>query len=404
MGQLQDQPDREIDGADKPTETLLKSAIRQLKNQQQTLQSVIEKLQQDIEQIKTEQQAQRQQVNNWPTNSQQQVQPQIPVASVTPPLGNELIKGVGLVLLYSLLMSLQNVVTRVILKEQSIFGMFKLGGFISPSPGNSLLILFIRVALAAPIMAFGVAPLVYPNTWRDIKQLLKPKERPRLWFAIISGVCLFLSQFFIYIALGNIPTGVATTIFFIYPLVTILLEWLLFEKQPTSTLILAMVTICIGGYLTIPNLSAGANNNIGLGAATAIASGVTFALYLIFTKLSKLKGAPVSVISFSTILVLSWLGLLVVGYDIDGGMWPKLVGAGVVLALTTLFGYLFNNMGIFLLGPTLASVIGASGPAFTVILALLLIQESLQINQWIGVGLVTLWVLGISLENRKRQA
>lgn len=55
------------------------------------------------------------------------------------------------------------------------------------------------------------------------------------------------------------------------------------------------------------------------------------------------------------------------------------------------------------MGPALAAVIGATGPAITTIMAFIFINEKLEINQVIGVFLVTLWVLGISVENLKKQ-
>lgn len=311
-------------------------------------------------------------------------------------------RGLLLILLSSITLSFQNVVTRIILKEKTILGLVKLGGFISPSPGNSLLILVMRLALVAPIMAFILAPRIYPNTWRDIRNLGKVENRAKLWSVLGSGFFLFLSQFFIYIALGNIPTGVATTIFFVYPTITILLAWLIFADRPTFLLALATATIYIGGYLTIPNFSAGAQGDTMLGAATAIASGISFAAYVILIKVAKMHPAPFSVVNFTTIFVLATATLPIFGYKVNAGMWPQLCAGIAVLSVTTLVGYLLNNFGVPLIGPALAAVVGASGPAFTAIMALLFINETLVINQWLGVFLVTLWVLGISVENLKK--
>ena len=56
-----------------------------------------------------------------------------------------------------------------------------------------------------------------------------------------------------------------------------------------------------------------------------------------------------------------------------------------------------------MIGASFASVIAASGPALTSLLAVGIISESLALNQWLGVGLVTLWVVGISVDNMSRQ-
>lgn len=309
--------------------------------------------------------------------------------------------GVVLVLISSLMFSLQNIVVRVLLREQNIFGLFKVGGFITPSPGNSLFILLLRMIVVAPIMAFVVAPLFYNNTWRDIKHLGQKSQFGRLLSVIGSGCFLFLSQFFIYIALGNIPTGVATTIFFVYPTITILLSWLLFRDKPTFLLVLATISIYIGGFLTIPSFSKGAMANVTLGVASAILSGLAFAVYVVLIKVSRMHPIPFTVVNFTTILFLSAIVLPFFGYQVKPTMWTSLLIGTLVLATTTLSGYLFTNMGVPLIGPALASVVSASGPALTTILAFLIIQENLQLYQILGVVLVTVWVIGISAQNLK---
>jgi drug/metabolite transporter (DMT)-like permease len=59
-----------------------------------------------------------------------------------------------------------------------------------------------------------------------------------------------------------------------------------------------------------------------------------------------------------------------------------------------------NNFGIRLIGATSASMIGASNPALTVILAWLTIQETLKGLQLVGVVIVTLSVALLSREHR----
>ncbi|OKH32443.1 hypothetical protein NIES2119_26035 [[Phormidium ambiguum] IAM M-71] len=312
--------------------------------------------------------------------------------------------GVILVLISSLMFSLQNIVVRVLLREQNIFGLFKVGGFITPSPGNSLLILMLRMIVVAPLMAFVIAPLFYNQTWRDIRHLGQKSQFSRLLSVIGSGFFLFLSQFFIYIALGNIPTGVATTIFFVYPTITILLSWFIFRDKPTFLLVLATISIYIGGFLTIPSFTTGARGNVGLGVTTAILSGLAFAVYVVLIKVSRMHPIPFSVVNFSTILFLAAIVLPFFGYQVRPTMWTSLLIGTLVLATTTLGGYLFTNIGVPLIGPPLASVVSASGPALTTILAFLIIQENLQLYQILGVVLVTVWVIGISAQNLKPKA
>ncbi len=328
---------------------------------------------------------------------------------------NVFLTGLILALLSSITISFQNIITRAILSAQSLFGLWE-GQVLAPGAGNSLLILGMRMLFVVPLMGFILAPILYPNTWRDIKQLANPEKRGSLWIVVGSGLFLFMSQFFIYIALGNIPTGVAITLFFIFPPVTAVLAWIMFGARPSFIFVLATITIYLGCFLTVSGrLTGGApDGNLGLGIGTAIASGLTFAGYVILTQLSarklKLHPAPFSVINFSVILILA-IPFVIFGsgegnfftWSVVEENWTGLWIGSIALAATTLIGYALNNFAIPMIGAPLASVVAATGPGLTSLMALLFIGEGLGLNEWLGVLIVTLWVLGISVDNMTKQ-
>ncbi|MGL5193181.1 MAG: EamA family transporter [Chroococcales cyanobacterium] len=340
--------------------------------------------------------------------------PATPVAS-PPAESNVFLTGLILALFSSITISFQNIITRAILSAQSLFGLWD-GQVLAPGAGNSLLILGMRMLFVVPLMGFILAPILYPNTWRDIKQLANPEKRGSVWIVIGSGLFLFMSQFFIYIALGNIPTGVAITLFFIFPPVTAVLAWIMFGARPSFIFALATITIYLGCFLTVSGrLTGGApDGNLGLGIGTAIASGLTFAGYVILTQLSsrklKLHPAPFSVINFSVILILA-IPFVILGsgqgnfftWNVLEGNWTELWIGSIALAATTLIGYALNNFAIPMIGAPLASVVAATGPGLTSLMALLFIGEGLGLNEWLGVFIVTLWVLGISVDNMTKQ-
>lgn len=334
------------------------------------------------------------------------------------PENKAFLTGIILALFSSLTISFQNIVTRVILSDQSLFGLGA-GQILAPGVGNSLLILAIRMFMVVLVMGLWVAPGLYPNTWRDLKQLGNPEKRGKVWYAIGSGICLFASQFCIYIALGNIATGIAITLFFIFPPVTAILAWLIFGARPTFIFALATLTIFSGCFLTVSaNIGSPGFGDPRLGAVMAIMAGLTFAGYVIFTQLSskklKLHPAPFSVINFTVILLLS-VPLVLIGGEATGvndgflawtvaeGMWGALFLGSLALAATTAIGYVLNNFAIPIIGAPLASVIAATGPGLTSLMALIFIGEELGLNEWLGVFIVSVWVLGISVDNMNKQ-
>lgn len=312
-------------------------------------------------------------------------------------------KGLILVLFSSFTLSLQNVLTRIILTEQSVFGIFKIGGFISSTPSNSLLILLLRMFFVVPFMAIFIAPRIYHPFWSDLYHLISQRNYHLILNIITGSVSLFFSQFFIYIAMGNIQTGTAITIFFIYPAITVLLSSIIFKERPALSLILAMITVYIGVFLTVPHHSI-REGNILLGTWSSLASGIAFAIYMIMTQICcqrfKFHPVPFTTINFLIILFLCLLFLPFIKYTVQPGMWPALWTGAFVLSLTTLIGYLLNNLGIRTMGASFASIVGTSGPPFTAILARLVINEVFQSGvQILGVCLVTIGISGIYVKN-----
>ena len=253
-----------------------------------------------------------------------------------------------------------------------------------------------------------LATFLYPSVWKDIRRLFESGDRA-LWGKVLgSAFFLFLSQVLIYLAIGNIPAGIAITIFFIYPIVTVLGSWILFGSRPSTVGFWAMLGITAGLILAgSPSFAAPARSggNVGVGVMAALASGITFAGYVLLTQMAagKLHPIPFSLVNFAAIFVFSALSLWVplsehFAPNIDQNVWPGLIVGGVVLGVLTLFSYLLNNFAIRFAGAALASVIGTLGPAMTGLFAFIIINEKLQPVAILGMAVVTLSVAAMSVE------
>ena len=317
--------------------------------------------------------------------------------------------GLLLALLSSVALSLQNVIFRVMLKKSTVMGIENLGGFIPPGAGNSLLILWMRMLVVVPMMlVIGWAR--YPNLFSDLRQFATFDDKERTWNTIGSGFFLFVSQVTIFLAFGQAPTGVVTTIFFIYPIITVLLAWVLFGERPTLVRSLITATVFAGVVLiSLPTGGAAANLTIG-GVALAVVSGIAFALYVTLTQAAQKKVHPVpfSVINFIIILLLSGFTLMLplpaaFAVKVNPSMWGSIVVTALILGSLTLMGYLMTNIGIGMIGAAPFSVIGATGPALTSIMAFVIIKEALKINQILGMLLVTIGVVALSVERLRSQ-
>lgn len=318
--------------------------------------------------------------------------------------------GLVLALSSAVVLSLFNVCLRILIKSKNprvVFGLFEFPGVVTPGFGNSLLILLMRLIVVMALMPI-LAGFLYPSVWKDIRRLFQSGDRA-LWSKVLgSAFFLFLSQVLIYLAIGNIPAGIAITIFFIYPIVTVLGSWILFGSRPSRVGFLAIFGITAGLILAgWPSFAAPApgGGNVGVGVTAALASGITFAGYVLLTQMAagKLHPIPFSLVNFAAIFVFSSLSLWVplsenFAPNIDQNVWPGLIVGGVVLGVLTLFSYLLNNFAIRFAGAALASVIGTLGPAMTALFGFIIINEKLQPVAILGMAVVTLSVAAMSVE------
>jgi len=360
--------------------------------------------------------------DSYPEESTNSVRPQVlpPIAGaqpqqVVPPTapakaGSQVQAGLVLALSSAVVLSLFNICLRILIKSRNprvIFGLFEVPGVVTPGFGNSLLILLMRLIVVMALMPI-LATFLYPSVWKDIRRLFQSGDRA-LWSKVLgSAFFLFLSQILIYLAIGNIPAGIAITIFFIYPIVTVLGSWILFGARPSTIGFLAMFGITIGLILAgLPSFAAPATGggNVEVGVAAALGAGIMFAGYVLLTQMAagKLHPIPFSLVNFAAIFVFSSLSLWVplsqnFAPQIDQNVWPGLIIGGVVLGVLTLFSYLLNNFAIRFAGAALASVIGTLGPALTGLFGFLIINEKLQPVTILGMAVVTLSVAAMSVE------
>ena len=309
--------------------------------------------------------------------------------------------GFLIVLLSSAFFCIQNVIVRVLFNEQTVLGMFPTGGFVAPTLPNSFLLMFMRMLLAVPLMAV-LAVRLYPPTWKEIGQLRHSEQRSTLQRAIAGGVLMFLYLALLYVSMGLIPVGIAITLFFAYPVFTALFSWRLFGDRPTLFRWSVMGLVLLGSILTLPHTSAAVEQTTLIGILTGVASGITYALYTVVAQKSfeTLHPVPFTWLSFLITLVLSGVSLLFWREHGTALPWLPLWIGGLLSAIVTFAGHLLNNVGIRMIGATSASIIGASNPALTVVLAWLMIQETLNGLQMTGVAIV---MLSVALLGREKQ-
>lgn len=307
--------------------------------------------------------------------------------------------GFLIVLLSSVFFCFQNVLVRVLFNEHNVLGIFTTGGFVAPNLSNSFLLMFMRTLLVMPLVS-AAAPVLHSEVWSDLSGLRDRSNRSLLWQSLGGGVLMFLYLALLYIAIGSIPTGIALTLFFTYPVFTALLSWRWFGSRPSALSWVVMGFVLVGSYLTMPAIHAQVDRSSFVGILTGLGSGITYAFYTVIAQKSFEQIHPFSYtwISFATTMILSGISLLLWNFHTQPLAWTALWIASLLSAIVSFSGHLLNNFGIRYLGATAASIVAATNPALTALLAWLTIQETLNGVQTVGVITVTLSVALLSRE------
>jgi drug/metabolite transporter (DMT)-like permease len=327
-----------------------------------------------------------------------------------PPPKPQLFVRTGLVLAFlsTALLALFNLSIKLIFQESTPFGQSQWAswsGILDPSWGNVLLISFLRMAIVM-LLVPGMARWLYPSFWQDLRQLTAPRNRTLQGRVLGSGVCLFLSQILVYKAIGQIPTAVAISLFFIFPVLTILGGWVLFGERPTPTRWAIGAIVLLGCLFCLPNWGvSGSGSEFTEGTLTAIVAGVAFAGYVSFAQLcgQNFHPIPFSFVNFSIAFVLSGIVLLATSIaggtvEVPGGREWTLLVWGIGLGVLSALSYLFNTFAIRYCGTTLSSIVGSTVPMLTALFGWSIANEQLQNHQIFGVVLVTSGAIGLSLE------
>ena len=236
--------------------------------------------------------------------------------------------------------------------------------------------LFWRFAFSSLFLFLMLAPRL---------KTTKPPLNVMLKAASIGSIFYASSSAFYFMACEYINSGLAMVIFFIYPGLVAVLNWLLYKAKITKIYLLSFILITIG-IISLADLSSTKVNVFGI--LLAILSGLAYAVYLILSKkqfaiLSPLVGSlTVSIGSTVIFFALSMFdrGNVMIPYDLAS--WMYCIGNGFISTALPMFLML---IGLKHINSTKASILSVSEPVFTVTCGCLLLEEVLSIQEIIGI-------------------
>lgn len=319
--------------------------------------------------------------------------------------------GIVLVFLGAVGLAIQNVVSRIFFVSGALFGHVTLGGWLPSQLSNIVMLLALRMAVMA-LLLVSVSSRLYPNTFATIRQLTKT---PKILGTVVgSSLCLFVALVLLYFSLSQVAAGIAIAAFFIYPAITILLAWRFLRQRPHPYQLGLMLVIFSGVVLTTVGAATVSGSAVAptLGILSGLLAGLNFGMYGIFAEIAfqsqpshiPLHPVPFSLMTFVIVSGLAALSLLFMPpVEVPPMAWQPVLSMTLFSALITVIAYVFANFGILYIGASLTALISASAPALTALFAWFSLQEALHIQQFFGVGLVTLGVATLSLKASQQQ-
>lgn len=244
-------------------------------------------------------------------------------------------------------------------------------------------LLALRFAIAMPL--FWAAVFFFPSekvTGKDIVIL------------ILSGlVGLFGAAIFDFYGLIYVDASIERIILYAYPSIVVVLAAIFFKERMGLALWLAIGLVYIGLAMTLKVWeSAGASYLFG--AALIFGSAVIYAVSYIITEVVSRRVSAVKITAYTTTaaafaFIATWAGRGAPMPE-DSGVWPLLIALAVV---STFIPALTVSIGIKAIGARRAAMTGFVGPAFTAVLAYIILGERLDVIQWVGMGVVTVGVI-----------
>jgi len=283
------------------------------------------------------------------------------------------------------------------LLSSSFFGLMGLFNMLAKEGGLSLYERITLRFLVAAIILFLVLKFQGKST------AIPNHLRLRLFFS--SSLFFGGTSYLLFHSYAYIPTSLTTTLHFIYPLLVLIFAISLDGYKPSALQKWGTLLSLVGLYLAV-RPTGGSSTNQGLGIALALASALTFCLYVRFLNQEEIKGLD------NTTLMLHILTSAAIVWAIPTMVelirtphipivWYKAVGGIAGLAiLSTALGCTFFSLGIRAIGSEKASILSVFEPVTAILAGVLLLGENLPATFALGSILI---ILGSYLVSKNKK-
>ena len=247
---------------------------------------------------------------------------------------------------------------------------------------DSVSVLFWRYALSVPMLAVLML-------YRHIDFRLSKAEAIQI---ALLGAVMALSSLLLYLSYNYMDAGLASTILFVYPIVTAVLMAFVFHER-VAPLVWGCLALASVGIGVLCELNGNTHVSIA-GVLLSLGSALPYAIYLVFINKGHITHLPSAKITFYVLLFGSlMLGvLLLCRWQIavpQGLHWGYSIGAAL---FPTALSLVLTTLAIQNIGSTQTAILGAMEPITAVVVGMTLFGEHLTVRSCIGIALIVIAV------------
>lgn len=261
---------------------------------------------------------------------------------------------------------------------------------------DTITLLTLRMLVAAPVY-LGV--LVWLGREQGVARVL-----PREWGMLMGLGFLgyYLASWLDMQGLNHISAQLERLTLYTYPIMTTVLGWWLLREIITRRIVLALLLTYGGIWFLYGQEAALGGSHVTLGMGLVLASALSFACYVVFSKrlINRLGSALFTSVTMLAATLCVWSHFLLTHpLDSLGAITAPVWGYALLLGgISTVLPSFMVSTAIGRIGVARTSIVGSAGPMLTILLAVLWLGEPFGWAHLVGMLLV---MLGVGLLGKR---
>jgi len=266
---------------------------------------------------------------------------------------------------------------------------------------DAVSLLMLRMLFSVPFfIIIGLIYLSKKNVDRDILKV-------QWWRVVLLGLTgYYIASYLDLKGLTYIDASLERIILFIYPTVVVILSFVIYRIPIRAIQIWAILITYVGIAISFSgNMQVSMSEEIYTGSTYIFFSAIAYSLYLVGTgDLSKKIGTPLfnSLAMSAAAAGILIHNFIVHGFNVLSFTEPVYCYAILISIISTVIPSYLIVEGIRRIGASNSSIIGSVGPISTILLAIYLLDERLNLTQTLGSALVIFGVLLVMMKKEKR--